>query len=113
MYNGSVYIGNRGGLPIVQATPTVGTADVQIGLPNHVFRFLGAKGKIILQMTTPVPTGTTGTLPVLAQVNGQTLAINTTVSGIAITAADITNVTTLELLFDKVANTLTVTSTII
>ena len=39
MTNRSVFIANRGGTPIVTAPATVGTANVTIDLPNHVFLF--------------------------------------------------------------------------
>lgn len=112
MINGSVYIGNRGGLPVVTTTPTVGTADVRFSLPNHIFRFLGAKGKIVVELNSVIPTGTTTTLPVLIEANSQTLPL-VNASGTAITVADIATVLYYEILFDKVSNKLVLTSSVV
>lgn len=46
--NGSVYISNRAGIPVITTTPVVGTSNVIITLPNHIFRFLGQKVKLLL-----------------------------------------------------------------
>jgi len=109
MTGSALYIGNRGGVPIITATPTVGTADVQLSLPDNAFRFLGVKGLVVLQLSTPIPSGTTGTLPVLAEVNGQTRPL-TNASGTALTATDLVGVTAIVVLFDKAANSLQVLS---
>ena len=112
MFGGNIFIGNRGGIPIVTATPTVGTADVQISLPNNVFRFLGTKGFVVLSIPAPVPTGTTGTLPVLVEVNGQTRPLVSTTET-ALTAADVIGMTAMLILFDKSENKLQVLSNLI
>lgn len=109
MFGGNYYIGNRGGIPVVNATPTVGTADVQISLPNNVFRFLGAKGIVVVELATAVPTGTTGTLPILAEVNGQTRPI-TNASGAGVTVTELGSTTTFVLFFDKPENKLQILS---
>lgn len=109
MTNRSVFIANRGGTPVVTASAAVGTANVTISLPNHVFRFLGSKGIIVIELATVIPTGTTGTLPALVSVNGATLPL-VSVAGAAITAAELTGVAYIEVLYNKVANTLTLMS---
>lgn len=109
MIGSALFIGNRGGVPIISATPTVGTADVQLSLPDNAFRFLGMKGLVVLQLNAPIASGTTGTLPVLAEVNGQTRPLSNA-SGEALTAADLGSVTALVVLFDKAANILQVLS---
>jgi len=112
MINGSVYIGNRGGIPVIRTSATVGTADVRFSLPNHIFRFLGAKGKIIVELNAAITSGTTGTLPVLIETNGTTLPlVNTT--GAAITVSDVATVLYYEILFDKASNVLVLTSSIV
>lgn len=108
----NAYIGNRGGIPVIQTTPVVGTADVRYPLPNNVFRFLGAKGKIVITLTNPLPTDVTTTLPVLVEVNGETKPLNNT-TGAALTAGDVVTTIVMDVLFDKSANTLTVTSSLI
>lgn len=109
MTNRSVFIANRGGTPVVNASATVGSANVTISLPNHVFRFLGSKGLIVIELATAVPTGTTGTLPALVSVNGATLPL-VSVTGAAITAAELIGVAYIEMLFNKAANTLVLMS---
>ena len=105
---GNVYIGNRGGLPFITVTPVASTTDVRLPLPNHLFRHLGVKGKIILQLTT-VATSTTTTLPVLVETNGDVKPLlNST--GAALTVADVNTLLTMEIVFDKVAGTLTLTN---
>ena len=108
----SVVIGNRGGIPIIQTTAVVGSADVRFSLPNHIFRFSGTKGKVIVELTSVVPTGTTSTFPILIEVNGQTLPLNNT-AGTALTFADTGAVLYYEILFDKVANTFVLTSSLV
>lgn len=107
--NNLVYIGNRGGIPIVQTSPVVGTADVRFVLPSHIFRFLGQKGIVALELTSAIPTGTTATLPILAEVNGATNPIVDT-SGTALTAGTLGTAIYIELLFDKTSNSLVVIS---
>lgn len=109
--NGSVYIGNRAGIPIITTTPVVNTSNVIITLPNHIFRFLGQKGKVTINFNSIIPSGTTTTLPVLISVNGQTLAL-TNETGTAITVASIANTLTFDVYFDKQLNVIRVISVI-
>ena len=109
--NGSVYIGNRAGIPIITTTPVVNTSNVTITLPNHIFRFLGQKGKVTINFNSIIPSGTTTTLPVLISVNGQTLAL-TNETGTAITVASIANTLTFDVYFDKQLNVIRVISVI-
>lgn len=109
--NGSVYIGNRAGTPIITTTPVVNTSNVTITLPNHIFRFLGQKGKVTINFNSIIPSGTTTTLPVLISVNGQTLAL-TNETGTAITVASIANTLTFDVYFDKQLNVIRVISVI-
>lgn len=108
---GNVYIGNRGGIPVVTTTPIVGTSDVRFILPNHIFRYLGHRGKFVLNLTEAIPTGTTGTLPVLFEVNGNTLPLDNP-TGAGLTASDILTTLTFDIYFDKYANALRVLSVI-
>ena len=104
--NGSVYISNRAGIPVITTTPVVGTSNVLITLPNHIFRFLGQKG-----FNSVIPSGTTTTLPILVSVNNQTLAL-TNSAGTALTVASIANTLTFDVYFDKQLNVIRVTSVI-
>ena len=109
--NGSVYIGNRAGIPVITTTPVVGTSNVLITLPNHIFRFLGQKGEITINFNSVIPSGTTTTLPILVSVNNQTLALTNSV-GTALTVASIANTLTFDAYFDKQLNVIRVTSVI-
>lgn len=102
---GSVYIGNRGGVPIITATPEVSTSNVIITLPNHIFRFLGQKGEIIVNLTSTIPSDTTTTFPVIIKVNDSTHELQNG-EGTAITAGDMLNTLTFDAYFDKELNIL-------
>lgn len=108
---GSVYIGNRGGVPAITTTASVGTSNVVITLPNHIFRYLGARGIVIVNLTQAITSSTT-TLPILISVNDNTLPL-TNNSGAELTVSDVANILTFELYFDKAANTIKVISSLI
>lgn len=109
--NGNVQIGNRAGIPVVTTTPKIDTSNVSITLPNHIFRFLGQKGIIIINFNSVIPSGTTTTLPLIISVNGQTLPLTDT-TGTAITVANINNTLTFQVYFDKQLNVIRVVSPI-
>lgn len=109
--NGNVQIGNRAGIPVVITSPKIDTSNVSITLPNHIFRFLGQKGIIIINFNSVIPSGTTTTLPLVISVNGQTLPL-TDATGIAITVANISNTLTFQVYFDKQLNVIRVVSPI-
>lgn len=109
--NGSVYIGNRAGIPVITTTPIVGTSNVIITLPNHIFRFLGQKGKLIINFSSVIPSGTTTTLPIVISVNNHTLPL-TNEAGTALTVASIANTLTFDVYFDKQLNVIRATSVI-
>lgn len=101
--NGSVCIGNRAGIPVVTTNPVVNTNDVTIILPNHIFKFLGAKGQIIINFSSAIPSGTTGTLPVYLSTNNEQRQL-TSSTGELLTVADLSSVLTFIVYFDKSAN---------
>lgn len=109
--NGNVQIGNRAGIPVVTTTPKVDTSNVSITLPNHIFRFLGQKGIIIINFNSVIPSGTTTTLPLVVSVNGQTLPL-TNATGTTITVANISSTLTFQVYFDKQLNVIRVVSPI-
>lgn len=95
------FIGNRGGIPLSNATQTdtgSSTTNAIYEMPNHVFRFVGLRGIIIVNFNAAVTTATGVTI----SVNGSTLpmtsnndeAITALTAGIHI------------LLFDKPSNKL-------
>lgn len=95
------FIGNRGGIPLSNATQTdtgSSTTNAIYEMPNHVFRFVGLRGIIIVNFNAAVTTATGVTI----SVNGSTLpmtsnndeAVTALTAGIHI------------LLFDKPSNKL-------
>lgn len=81
------YIGNRGGIPYVAATlSNEGSASTNAvyTLPNHVFRFLGQAGLIVVDI--PVSTAATVT-GVELQVNSQVLPLTNNADGALTTLA--------------------------
>lgn len=109
--NGNVQIGNRAGIPVITTTPNIDTSNVSITLPNHIFRFLGQKGIIIINFKSTIPSGTTTTLPLVISVNGQSLPLTNT-AGVSITVANIINTLTFQAYFDKQLNVIRVISPI-
>lgn len=99
---GNVYIGNRGGIPAITTTPTISTSNVIITLPNHIFRFLGTKGLCVINLTTAIQ-ATPTTLPILISVNDNTLPL-TDNEGNAVTVANMANILTFQIYFDKILN---------
>ena len=78
---------NRRGIPMLETSSVAVTdTNVVLNLPNAAFRWLNDKGIILLRLNTPIPEGTTGTLPVLFSSNDFTQPL-TNVGGTAITAA--------------------------
>lgn len=94
-------IGNRGGIPFVTATQTdagSATTNAIYVLPNHVFRFLGPVGIMILHINDAVTTATGITI----QVNDQSLQL-TSNTGTALTSLSAQDY---PIIFNKFTNTL-------
>lgn len=95
------YVGNRGGIPLSNATQTnagSATTDAVYEMPNHVFRFVGLRGLIIVNFNAAVTTA-----------QGVTISVNN--STLPLTSNNDEAVTTLTagihiLLFDKPSNKL-------
>ena len=82
---------NVNGIPALRSLGvTVTATDVRFDFNNH--RNVGApfRGLIIINLAQAIPTGTTGTLPVLFTSDGGNAQPLTTINGDAVTAADIT-----------------------
>lgn len=88
----------------------VTTSAVVFKLPNRAFALTCRCGVVLVNIAQTIPTGTTTSLPVLFESNGQTQAA-TTVGGAAITASDIST-GVYQFYFDKTNNTLQVLSQI-
>lgn len=95
------FIGNRGGIPLSNATQTdagSSTTNAIYEMPNHVFRFVGLRGIIIVNFNAAVTTATGVTISVndstLPMTSNNDEAITALTAGIHI------------LLFDKPSNKL-------
>lgn len=89
---------NRNTIPSVNVT--VGTENVTIEIPNHSFYRRNYVGSFFLNLRTPIPSGTTGTLPVLIGTNGDTRPLMET-EGVPVTAANLAGAGIYEIHYNK------------
>ena len=81
---------NRNGIPMLETSQVTVTAEnVTLTLPNHAFRLLNGKGLVLIRLNQSIPTGTTGTLPIVFSSNDFTQPL-TNVGGEAVTVAQFT-----------------------
>ena len=81
---------NRNGIPMLETSQVTVTAEnVALTLPNHAFRLLNDKGLVLIRLNQSIPTGTTGTLPIVFSSNDFTQPL-TNVGGEAVTVAQFT-----------------------
>ena len=89
---------NKNGIPRLESTGvTVGTTNVRFSAPFS--------GLILFRLAQPIPSGTTGTLPVVFDTNGATQAL-TTIAGADVTASDITGTGIYLCYYESGSNTL-------
>lgn len=82
---------NRGGIPALRSTAvSVSTTDVRFDFNSHPNVGEPFVGLIVVSLAQAIPTGTTGTLPIVFTTSGGNPANVTTVNGENITASDIT-----------------------
>lgn len=94
---------NRNTIPSVNVT--VGTDNVTIEIPNHSFYRRNYVGSFFLSLRTAIPSGTTGTLPVLIGTNGDTRPLMET-EGVPVTAANLTGAGIYEIHYNRYTNEL-------
>lgn len=97
------FIGNRGGIPLSNATQTnagSATTNAIYNMPNHTFRAVGLRGIIIVNFNEAVTTAT----GVNISVNGQELALTSSTDEAITTFTAGLHI----LLFDKPSNKLQV-----
>ena len=99
------FVNRRGSAAIATSGVNVTADNVVFSFPNHSFVNAWYRGTIYIDLAQAVPTGTTGTLPVLYETNGATQAV-TKYNGEALTAADIPGTGVFEFWFDRTTNTL-------
>lgn len=97
---------NKRGIPVIATTAVaVNTADVVFSFPNHAFANSWYRGLVLVEIAQAIPTGTTGTLPILLETNGLTKPL-TKYNGEAVTVADITGTGVYLVYYDKQTDTL-------
>lgn len=81
-------------------TPTVTTTEVTFNFEDHPFVNSPYNGDVIIRITSPIPDGTTGTLPVFFKSGNRTARAVTKVGGVPLTAADITGIGVYRFFYD-------------
>lgn len=95
---GQIIATNAGGVPYITSTnTTVGTESVDIALG---FRRIQPIGYLTVVISSVIPTDATTTLPVTLTMNGITRAL-TLPNGTAVTAAELLNVSTIQVFNDR------------
>lgn len=95
---GQIVATNAGGVPYITSTnTTVGTESVDIALG---FRRIQPIGYLTVVISSVIPADTTTTLPVTLTMNGITRAL-TLPNGTAVTAAELLNVSTIQVFNDR------------
>lgn len=106
------FVNRRGSAAISTTGVKVNTDNVVFSFANHAFVNAWYRGTLFVDLAQAVPTGTTGTLPVLFETNGVTKAV-TKFNGDALTAADIPGTGVVQLWFDRQTDTLQLMSGIV
>lgn len=97
---------NRNGSAAIASTGVkVNTTDVVFTFKNHAFVNANYRGTIFVNLMQAIPTGTTGTLPILFETNGATQAVSK-FNGTPLTVADVPGTGVVQLWFERDTNTL-------
>lgn len=97
---------NRNGSTAIASTGVkVNTTDVVFTFKNHAFVNANYRGTIFVNLMQAIPTGTTGTLPILFETNGATQAVSK-FNGAPLTVADVPGTGVVQLWFERDTNTL-------
>lgn len=97
---------NRNGSAAIASTGVkVNTSDVVFTFKNHAFVNTNYRGTIFVNLMQAIPTGTTGTLPILFETNGATQAVSK-FNGEPLTVADVPGTGVVQLWFERDTNTL-------
>lgn len=104
---------NRNGSAAIASTGVkVNTTDVVFTFKNHAFVNANYRGTIFVNLMQAIPTGTTGTLPILFETNGATQAVSK-FNGAPLTVADVPGTGVVQLWFERDTNTLQMMSGIV
>lgn len=93
-------------------TPVVTATDVTFSFESHPYVNAPFNGILLVRISTAIPTGTTGTLPVFFQTGTNTRRAVTKVGGVPLTAADIPSTGYYLLFYDSNAGILEVISAV-
>ena len=99
------YVNRRGSAAITSTGVNVTATNAVYTFPNHAFVNAWYRGTLYIDLAQQVPSGTTGTFPVLFETNGVTQAV-TKYGGEALTVADLPGTGVYEFWFDRATNTL-------
>lgn len=99
------WVNRNGSAAIASTSVKVNTSDVVFTFKNHAFVNANYRGTIFVNLRQAIPTGTTGTLPILFETNGTTQAV-TKFNGDALTVADVPGTGVVQLWFERDTNTL-------
>ena len=103
--NPFVWVNKRGSAAIASTGVAVNTANVVFTFKNHAFVNANYRGTIFVNLMQAIPTGTTGTMPILFETNGVTQAVSK-FNGEALTVADVPGTGVVQLWFERDTNTL-------
>lgn len=106
------YVNQRGSVSIVSSAVTVNTDNVVFSFPNHAFARAWYQGTLFVRLGQSIPSGTTGTLPILFETNGVTQAV-TKYDGEALTVADLPGTGVFQFWFDRSTNELQIMTGVI
>lgn len=99
------WVNRRGSAAIGSTGVKVNAENVVFTFNNHAFVNTNYRGTIFVNLLQAIPTGTTGTLPILFETNGATQAV-TKFNGAALTVADVAGTGVYQLWFERDTNTL-------
>lgn len=103
--NPFVWVNRRGSADIASTGVAVNTENVIFSFKNHAFVNANYRGTIFVNLRQAIPTGTTGTLPILFETNGATQAVSK-FNGEPLTVADVPGTGVVQLWFERDTNTL-------
>ena len=110
--NPFVWVNKRGSAAIASTGVVVNTNNVVFSFKNHAFVNANYRGTIFVNLRQVIPTGTTGTLPILFETNGATQAVSK-FNGAPLTVADVPGTGVVQLWFERDTNTLQMMSGIV
>ena len=99
------FVNRRGSAAIATSGVNVTAENAVFSFPNHAFANSWYRGLVLVELAQAIPAGTTGTLPVLFETNGQTKNL-TTYNGANVTVSDIPGTGVFQLWYDKQTDTL-------